>query len=163
METVKVRGHTRKKRTLVGVNNRIKHISDWDGTLRTYKAEYVWKKLKPKNAVDLANKLWALRNPNAKTIYDPIYPFFYGCKKLVDFVKRNKPNKKLWNYYITEIDSVDLNADLWKLFPAWRKKYPAKGYSIVFGTKVMEGGWHDAVREFERTMWNKKGCSALYL
>lgn len=147
--------YIKKRPRLVGVKNKIRHSSSWDGTLRTLKAEYIMKVLKPKNAKDLAAKLKRRRNKSAMVMSDKIYPFLYNCKPLVDFVKKNRPDeedKKYWNYWITAISSIDINADLWKLFPTWKKKYPAKGHTIVMGTKVMKSGWHDSVREFEKEM-----------
>jgi len=146
---------------LVGVQNRIGHISDWDGTLRTLKAEYVMKRLAPKDAKDLARKLKEKKNKRYKTIYDKEYPFLTRCRQLVKFVRINRQNdEEFWNLWITHIDPVDINADLWKLFPEWRERYPSRGYKtvpyIIGAGKIMDGGWHDAVSDFNEVFFFSK-------
>ncbi|MBD3245116.1 MAG: hypothetical protein GF335_03935 [Candidatus Moranbacteria bacterium] len=122
--------------------NLIKHISDEDGTLRSAKACYIIKEFNPDNATELAEIILNNINRNSDTIYHARVPMFYNNKKLVKYVESFTASRWI-NYHITKLDTIDLPADMCKLSPKFKKRYP--------GDK-----WHDAVREFESRL-HKEG------
>jgi len=144
------KGKTRKTASLHPLsNNKIKHFSEWDGTRRTYRAEYILKRYNPKTAKEIAKILYEGMNQECKTIYDVQYPMFLKDKNLVKYVTESRPESPDWhNYYITHVDMVDINADLWKLSPTLRKRYPSKK-KMFMGTDI-GAGWHNQMKDVSK-------------
>lgn len=142
--------------------NLIKHTSDWDGTLRSYKAEYILHRFNPTNAQDIVDILETEVNPQWNNIYDKKFPMFERIPKLVDYVQKRAKGKdveKYHNSWITGIDTTDIVADLWKLSPTLQHIYPSKPRehpeSWVFGTYI-GSGWHDLRKDVEKEMRRRK-------
>ena len=138
---------------LKNTHNKIKHFSDWDGTLRTYKAETFIANFNPHSGKDMAKILKAQKSPKCKTVYDECYPILNTNKKLKKFYRENyalekdvkawededKQRKEWQNYFINHMDLTDIVADMWKLSPSLRSKYRKRpdGYE----------GWHTLLHE----------------
>ena len=140
--------------------NLIGHGFDWDGTLRSYKAEYIINKFDPTNAYDIVDILESEVNPLWNDIYDQQFPMFYNNDEFVNYVdERAGKDNKFRNYYITNIDRTDIVADMWKLSPKLQQIYPSKPRedpnNWVFGTYI-GAGWHDLLKEVEKEMRNRK-------
>ncbi|MDO8659659.1 MAG: hypothetical protein Q7K54_03595 [Candidatus Parcubacteria bacterium] len=131
------------------LNNKVKHISNWDGSLKTYKTEYILRKFKPKTAKRIASILRDNYNKKSKTIYDKEFPMFYNSPRLVKLVKMAKKDSPAWwNYYITHLDFVDLASSIWKLSPHFQKLYPSKK-QMYMGTDI-GGGWHNLLKDIRK-------------
>jgi len=129
--------------------NLIGHSSDWDGTLRSYKAEQFLEQREPKTAEDIARFLAYEKNkdfhaPSGKgkldwPIYRVEYPFFLKNKNLEKYVKANGKYKDFEMNNRTHVDDIDFVATIWNLSPHFQKKYPEEGKKF--------SGWHDLRRD----------------
>ena len=144
-------------------HNRIQHFSDWDGTLRTYKAEYVIRRFQPKYGEDMARIWKEQENRECKTIYCVDFAMFLEIPELVEFVKAGREtitaqrlpwmkstpeeNDKWFNYYVTHWDIIDACADTWKLSPRLKRNYPSH-FQWFMGSDIGEG-WHAYVHEMQ--------------
>jgi len=142
-------------------HNRIGQVSDWDGTLRTYKAEYMLRQFQPRFGEDMARIWEEQQNFGCKTIYDVQFPIFLEIPELAEFVNAGRDtgtftgiraddivhNREWYSYYMTHWDLVDACADTWHLSPALKRNYPST-FKWFWGADIGEG-WHNYLHETE--------------
>lgn len=133
--------------------NLINHVSDWDGTLRSYKATHAIRRFQPNSAGQIA-RIWIEEANHPADVSQVQFPMFLESEGLVDFVNRNTPSEDYqWrNYYLTHWDLTDSVADMWKLSHALQKAYPTK--DRWFQGVNIGMGWQDLLKQV-RTIFLK--------
>lgn len=132
--------------------NKIGHASDWDGTLRSHKALYAIKRFNPKNASDIA-RIWIEERNRPADIYQVQFPMFLENEALTSFVYKNlndQAHDRFVDYYITHWDLTDSVADLWKLSPILKMKYP--GHVQMFSGVNIGAGWQEILRDVRKIL-----------
>src|SRR4029079_6846333 len=133
--------------------NKIGHISDWDGTLRSYKALYAIQRFNPRNAGDIA-RIWIEERNSPVDMYQVEFPMFLEVPELEDFVQSNFSNDDLedryFNYYITHWDLTDSVHDMWKLSPVLKLNYP--GHTQMFNGVNIGAGWHEILASVRKSL-----------
>lgn len=139
-----------------GAYNLINHVSDWDGSLRSFKAMYALKRFHPLSAGQIA-RIWMEERFPLKEIEDVEFPMFLENPDLVKFVLANlSPEDSKWvNWYITRWDMTDSVADMWKLSPELQAAYPT--HDRWFQGVNIGKGWQDLLQQvqtiLERAGW----------
>lgn len=135
--------------------NLIKHVSDWDGTLRSYKATYALDRYHPISAGQIAQIWIEERNHPLANVEDIQFPMFLEDPALVEFVERNLDDARWKNWYITRWDLTDSIADMWKLSPDLQDAYPT--HNKWFQGINIGMGWQELLRQvriiLERAGW----------
>lgn len=127
--------------------NEIGHASDWDGTLRSYKALSAIERYYPKNPGDIA-RIWIEDRNTPADVYQIEFPMFLETPMLVEFVTeaiKDQNYERYFNYYVTHWDLTDSVADMWKLSPYLKLHYP--GHREMFNGVNIGEGWHELLRK----------------
>jgi len=141
----------------IGAYNLIGHVSDWDGTLRSYKAMYALARFNPRSAGQIARIFFEEMNRYAHM--DQVEsPMFLENEGLVNFVRQNLDADAIdraGNYYVTHWDGQDAIADMWKLSPELQAAYPT--HDKWFQGVNIGKGWQDLLHQvqtiLERAGW----------
>jgi hypothetical protein len=141
-----------------GPFNLIQHSSDWDGSLRSFKATYALERYRPNSAGQIARIWLEEMNPPPGNVYQVQFPMFLENADLVRFVEANIPleDTKWKNYYITHWDLTDSVADMWKLSPELQKAYPT--VDEWFQGVNIGKGWQGLLRQV-RTILDRNRLS----
>lgn len=126
-----------------GANNLIGHVSDWDGTLRTYKAMTAIERFHPRSAGQIAQIFLEEQNPLAG-MHEVEFPMFLENTALYNFVIGNMDRLALdraGTYFVTHWNLTDAVADMWKLSPELQKAFPSTDHWFS-GVNIGEG-WFD--------------------
>jgi hypothetical protein len=136
--------------------NLIKHVSDWDGTLRSHKAMYALNRFHPISAGQIARIWIEERNHPLKNVEDVQFPMFLENADLVRFVGENisQDDAQWLNWYVTRWDLTDSVADMWKLSPELQAAYPTED-EWYQGVNIGMG-WQDLLRGV-RTVLERAG------
>lgn len=131
----------------VKAHNLIGHASDWDGTLRSYKAETAINRFHPRGAGQIAQIFLEEQNPLA-SMTDVQFPMFLENDALFRFVMDNLDRDAISRagiFYVTHWDLTDAVADMWKLSPVLKLGFPSRDqwYS---GTNIGLG-WLDLLTQ----------------
>lgn len=123
--------------------NLIGHASDWDGTLRTYKALTAIERFHPRSAGQIAQIFLEEKNPLAG-MSEVEFPMFLENTALYNFVIGNMDRLALdraGTYFVTHWNLTDAVADMWKLSPELQKAFPSTDHWFN-GVNIGEG-WFD--------------------
>jgi hypothetical protein len=132
--------------------NKIGHVSDWDGTLRSYKALYAIKRFHPHNPGDIA-RIWIEERNDPADMFQVQFPMFLEIPELVEFVTDSLLDQmydRYFNYYMTHWDLTDSIADMWKLSPVLKMNYP--GHIQMFSGVNIGEGWQEILRSVRKIL-----------
>lgn len=138
----------------VGAHNRIGHVSDWEGTLRSYKALTALNRFHPRSAGQIAQIFLEEQNPLA-SMREVQFPMFLENTDLYNFVLHNLDREAIdraGNYFATHWSLSDAISDMWKLSPELQKAYPTKDRWFS-GVNIGEG-WHDLYEKVQKILRN---------
>lgn len=124
-------------------NNLIGHASDWEGTLRTYKALTAIERFHPRNASQIARIFIEEQNPIAD-MREMQFPMFLENTALYNFVLHNLDANQIdraGNYFVTHWDITQGVADMWRLSPVLQEAFPSTNHWFN-GINIGEG-WFD--------------------
>lgn len=133
--------------------NKIGHVSDWEGTLRSYKAIRAITRFGPRNSGDIA-RIWIEERNVPADMFEVEFPMFLEIPELVDFVTANladRTDERYFNYYVTHWDLTDSVADMWKLSPWLQRQYPT--HTQMFQGVNIGMGWQKLLQEVRRILF----------
>lgn len=127
----------------VRAHNLIGHVSDWEGSLRSYKAETAIERFHPHGAGQIAQIFLEEQNPLA-SMSEVQFPMFLENEALFNFVMENLDREAIdraGTYFVTHWDLAVAVADMWRLSPELKAAFPSKNRWIS-GINLGEG-WFD--------------------
>jgi hypothetical protein len=133
----------------IRAHNLIGHVSDWDGTLRSYKAMTAIERFHPRGAGQIAQIFFEEKIPHAQ-MDDVEFPMFSENQALEDFVIDNMDRlgyERAGNYFISHWSLTDAVHDLWMLSPDLQRAYPTTNRWFS-GVNIGEG-WQDLLRDVQ--------------